>query len=197
MQAAAEAAAAARRCLRRLQPDRRQTGRGSEKLWVLFFPRVPRCSTNASPTQRWWIQLIMARLARAQIGTFAEPIAAFGAQAPRFVVGTRLRSQGGTQTGCTTPTRTHCHRCARRPVDGHVVPSMGTLSHRWARCPAGMVARVEGTRMPQVAAVHQVGARVRALRRRGLEDVLLRVAGLAHVDDFKVVEVKAERTTFF
>ena len=34
---------------------------------------------------------------------------------------------------------------------------------------AGMVARVEGTRMPQVAAVHQVGARVRALRRRGLE----------------------------
>jgi len=45
--------------------------------------------------------------------------------------------------------------------------------------------------MPQVAAVHQVGARVRALRRRSLEHVLLRVAGLAHVDDFKVVEVRA------
>ena len=39
--------------------------------------------------------------------------------------------------------------------------------------------RVEGARMPQVAAVHQVGARVRALRRRSLEHVLLRVAGLA------------------
>ena len=46
---------------------------------------------------------------------------------------------------------------------------------------AGMVACVEGARMQQVAAVHQVGACVRALRRRSLEHVLLRVAGLGHM----------------
>jgi len=54
---------------------------------------------------------------------------------------------------------------------------------------AGMMARVEAVRMPQVAGVHQVGAHIRALRRRGLEHTLLRVAGFAHVDDSKVMEV--------
>ena len=54
-----------------------------------------------------------------------------------------------------------------------------------------MMASVEGTRMPQVAAMHQVGAHVRALRRGSLEHALLRVAGLAHVDEFKVMEVRA------
>ena len=54
-----------------------------------------------------------------------------------------------------------------------------------------MMASVEAARMPQVAAVHQVGARVRALRRCSLEHALLRVAGLAHVDEFKVMEVRA------
>ena len=56
---------------------------------------------------------------------------------------------------------------------------------------AGMMVRVEAARMPQVAAVHQVGAHIRALRRRSLEHALLRVSGLAHVDDFKVMEVRA------
>ena len=46
---------------------------------------------------------------------------------------------------------------------------------------AGMMACVEGARMPQVAAVHLVGAHVCALRRCSLEHVLLRVAGLGHM----------------
>ena len=48
---------------------------------------------------------------------------------------------------------------------------------------AGMMACVEGARVPQVAAVYQIGARVRALRRRSLEHALLCVVGLAHVDE--------------
>ena len=39
--------------------------------------------------------------------------------------------------------------------------------------------------------MHRIGAHIRALRRRSLEHTLLRVAGLAHVDDFKVMEVRA------
>ena len=43
---------------------------------------------------------------------------------------------------------------------------------------AGMMVRVEAARMAQVAAVHQVGAHIRALRRRSLEHALLRVSTL-------------------
>ena len=50
------------------------------------------------------------------------------------------------------------------------------------------MACVEGARVPQVAAVYQIGARVRALRRRSLEHALLCVVGLAHVDDFKCIK---------
>ena len=52
---------------------------------------------------------------------------------------------------------------------------------------AGVMARVEAARMPQVAGVRpHRRAHIRALRQRSLEHTLLRVAGLAHVDDFQV-----------
>ena len=49
-----------------------------------------------------------------------------------------------------------------------------------------MMASVEAARMPQVAAVHQVGARVRALRRRSLEGYKTRTGQI-------VQEVKAPK----
>ena len=45
--------------------------------------------------------------------------------------------------------------------------------------------------MGQVAAVHRSGTHACTLRRRGQQHALLRVASLAHVDDFKIVEVRA------
>eukprot|EP00964_Phaeocystis_antarctica_P080183 scaffold50058_cov60-Phaeocystis_antarctica.AAC.3 len=53
------------------------------------------------------------------------------------------------------------------------------------------MARVEGARVAHVASVHGIGTHVRAPRRRGVEHARLRVARLAHVDDFKIVEVRA------
>ena len=42
-----------------------------------------------------------------------------------------------------------------------------------------------------IATVQRSGTHVCTLRRRGLQHALLRVASLAHVDDFKIVEVRA------
>ena len=42
-----------------------------------------------------------------------------------------------------------------------------------------------------IATVQRSGTHVCTLRRRGLQHALLRVATLAHVDDFKIVKVRA------